>query len=259
MPPTAPDKPATTADKVSSFLVLLATGGMIAFNVLASTGLINGVLTSDVSDRYPTVITPAGWAFTIWLVIYLGLAAFSVYQVLPAKLDQFRPVRTLYIVSCVLNCLWLWLWHSFQIAGSAVVIVSLWAVLLLLNVRLHEHARPFFDALVGKGVFGLYLGWLTAASLINILVLMVSLDLGLSQTAWSILGAAMLLIAAAAAVAARFKLHNFTFPLAIAWAATGIGVAQSGHTLIVVASAIAVIVGLVMAVSFVMDRKSSLE
>jgi benzodiazapine receptor len=259
MPPTTGENTATTADKVISFLVLLATGGMIAFNVLASTGLINGVLTSDVSDRYPTVITPAGWAFTIWLVIYVGLAAFSIYQLLPAKLAQFRSVRTLYIVSCILNCLWLWLWHSFQIAGSAVVIVALWAVLLIVNVRLREHARPFFDALVGKGVFGLYLGWLTAASLINILVLMVSLDLGLSQTAWSILGTAMLLIAAAAAVAARFRLHNFTFPLAIAWAATGIGVAQSGHTLIVVASAIAVIVGLVMSVSFVMDRKSSLE
>jgi len=132
-------------------------------------------------------------------------------------------------------------------------------VLVRLNAQLRECAAPFLDALLGKGVFGLYLGWVTAASLINALVLLVSLDVGLSPWAWSILGSLLVLTAAATGILARFRLRNFTFPLAIAWAATGIGVAQSGHTLIVVASAIAVIVGLVMAVSFVMDRKSSLE
>jgi hypothetical protein len=140
-----------------------------------------------------------------------------------------------------------------------VVIIGLWTVLLILNARFRDLARPFLDALLGKGVFGLYFGWITAASLINILVLLVSLDVELAPTAWSVLGAVMLLIAAAAAVLSRFRLRNFTFPLAIAWAATGIGVAQSGQTLIVVASAVALILGLVMAVSFVMDRKSTLE
>jgi translocator protein len=249
MPSDSVEPTATTADKVSSFLVLLATAGMIGFNALASTGLINGVLTSDVSTRFPTVITPAGWAFSIWLVIYAGLSGFTVYQLLPAKLVEFRPVRTLYIVSCVLNCLWLWLWHSFQIAGSVVVIIGLWAVLLMLNSRLHGGAVPFLDGLLGKGVFGLYLGWVTAASLVNILVLLVSMEVNLLPAAWSVVGVIMILLAASAAVLARFKLRNFTFPLAIAWAAAGI----------VVASAAALVVGLVLAVSFVMDRKSTLE
>lgn len=246
----------TSADKISSFLVLAATGGMIAFNILASTGFVNGVLTSDVSNRYPTVITPAGWAFTIWLVIYVGSAGFSVYQLLPAKLAQFRNVRTLYLASCVLNCLWLWLWHSYQIAGSVVVMVGLWTVLMMIVVRFRE-AGTFADALFGKGVFGLYFGWITAAAFINILVLLVALDVSMSPTLWNAIGTLALLIAAAMAVFARFRLRNYLAPLAIAWAATGIGVGQSGNTLIVIASAICLIAGLIMAISFVMDQKSS--
>ena len=27
--------------------------------------------TGDVSDKYPTDITPAGWTFTIWIVIFI--------------------------------------------------------------------------------------------------------------------------------------------------------------------------------------------
>jgi hypothetical protein len=248
----------TPADKVRSFLVLVATAGMFGFNVLASTGYLNGVLTSDVSGRYPTVVTPAGFAFTIWIAIYAGLAGFSIYQLLPAKQAQFRSVRTLHLLSCALNCIWLWLWHSYQIAGSVVAIVGLWTVLLMINVRLRE-AGNFPDALFGKGVFGLYFGWVTAAALVNIVILMVAMEFAFPVAVWNVIGIVTLLSAAAAAVIVRLRLRNYLFPLAIAWAATGIGVSQSGNTAIGVASAVCLIVGLVMAVSFVMDRKSTFE
>lgn len=248
----------TTADTISSFLVLVATGGMIGFNILATTGYVNGVLTVDVSERYPTVVTPANWAFTIWVPIYAGLAGFAIYQLLPAKLAHYRSVRTLYLVSCALNCLWLWLWYNLQIAGTVVVILCLWAVLLLLAVRFRE-ASSFSDALFGKGVFGLYFGWVTTAALANIAVLLVAQGFAIPAAAFNAIGAVMLLIAAAAAVFARFRLRNFLFPLAVAWAAAGIGVAQSGNTIIVVASALCLVVGLVMAISFVMDRKGTFE
>lgn len=248
----------TTADTISSFLVLVATGGMIGFNILATTGYVNGVLTVDVSERYPTVVTPANWAFTIWIPIYAGLAGFAIYQLLPAKLAQYRSVRTLYLISCALNCLWLWLWYNFQIAGTVVVILCLWAVLLLLAARFRE-ASSFPDALFGKGVFGLYFGWITTVVLANISVLLVAQGFTIPANAFNAIGAVMLLVAAAAAVFARFRLRNFLFPLAVAWAAAGIGVAQSGNTIIVVASALCLVVGLVMAISFVMDRKGTFE
>ena len=59
-------------DRIRSFLVLAATLGVIGFNALASMGYVNGVTPGEISDNYPTSITPAGYAFSIWSLIYLG-------------------------------------------------------------------------------------------------------------------------------------------------------------------------------------------
>lgn len=48
---------------------------MIAINALGASGLINGMSQKDVTDRFPTLITPAPVAFSIGSVIYLLLAA----------------------------------------------------------------------------------------------------------------------------------------------------------------------------------------
>ena len=246
----------TSSDKRRAVLVFVATLATIAFNGLASTGKINGVMADEVSNRYPTVITPAGFTFSIWAAIYLGLLGFSIYQMLPSKSETFRPIRTLYIASCALNCAWIWFWHQYQIGVSVVVIVALLVTLFLINLRFRR-AETFADSLFGKGVFGLYFGWVTAATLVNILIFLIFAGVEMSLTAWRITGIAALIVAAVCAVVVRLKLSNYLYPLAIAWAATGIGVKQSGNTSIVVASAFCVIVGLVMAVSFVMDQKSS--
>lgn len=248
----------TTAasDKLRSVLVLVATIATIVWNGLASIGYINGVMTDEVSNRYPTVITPAGFTFSIWGLIYLGLLGFSIFQMLPSKIDEFRPIRTLYIASCLLNCAWIWFWHQYMIGASVMIIVGLLAMLFLVNVKLRQPQR-FTDALFGKGVFGLYFGWVTAATLVNFIIFLISSGVEMSVTVWRIVGIAALVITAACAVVVRVKLRNYLYPLAIAWAATGIGVKQSGNTAIVVGAALCVIVGLIMAVSFVMDQKST--
>src|SRR3954467_6455619 len=112
-------------DLLRSILVMLATLATVAFNVLAASGYINNVTPAEISARYPTVLTPAGYAFSIWSLIYLGLLAFSVYQALPANTVRYRPVRSLYILSCLLNCIWIYFWHREQIAVCLLVILLL--------------------------------------------------------------------------------------------------------------------------------------
>lgn len=239
-----------------SILVLVATISTIAFNGLAATGRVNGVSPEVISDRYPTIITPAGWAFTIWSVIYLGMLAFSIYQLLPANLRRFRGVRSVYIVSCLLNCSWIYFWHREQIGICVILIAALLGGLIYMLILLRRPGQergPLFT----KTVFGIYAGWVTAATLVNVAVFLKYLNIGLSSSVWNMIGIFFLILAAGAAVVVRFKLQNYLYPLAIAWAATAIGVKQSGNTAIVVASAICVIVGLVMSVSFVMDQKST--
>jgi hypothetical protein len=44
-----------------------------------------GLSTRETADTYTSPITPAGWAFSIWLVIYVGCLALAIYQLLPSQ------------------------------------------------------------------------------------------------------------------------------------------------------------------------------
>ena len=53
---------------------------MVVVNALANILPINGIGTGAVSDSYPNLFAPAGITFAIWGVIYLLLAAYTVFQ-----------------------------------------------------------------------------------------------------------------------------------------------------------------------------------
>lgn len=243
-------------DRMRSILVVVATIATIAFNFLAGTGRLNGVMTNEVSDKYPTILTPAGYAFSIWGLIYFGLIAFTIYQLLPSKLVRLRSVRTLYIASCVLNCAWLYAWHSYAIGLCVILIFALLATLALINIEL-KNADSARDALFTKAPFGIYFGWVTAASIVNFVIYLRSIDVQMTASAWNILGCIFIAAALIAAVIVRVKIRNFLYPLAVAWAATGIAIEQQGNTAIILACAICVIFCLVLSISFVMDLKST--
>lgn len=245
----------STVDRIRAFLVLAATLGTIAFNWIASAGYVGGVTPAEVSDRYPTVITPAGYAFTIWTLIYLGLLAFSIYQALPPNIGRFLQVRSLYIFSCALNCAWIFFWHSDQIAICLAIISVLLVVLILINFKTRETASAV-ESLLVNGPFGLYLGWVACASLVNLAVFLVYAKIDLGNSAF-VFGATVLLLAAAFAVLVRIRLTNYFVPAAVAWALTAIAVKQSGKTLIVAAAAVGVVACLIAAFSFVLNLKSS--
>lgn len=244
------------SDRFRAILVPIATIGVIAFNWLAATGRINNVETGAVSDMYPTPITPAGYAFSIWSLIYLGMIAFSIYQLLPANVARFRNIRSFYILSCALNCGWIYMWHNDEIAICLVLIFLLAVSLLLINLYLIRTEGPGEYWLV-KAPFGLYFGWVTAATLVNFAILLVHLKVQISDSAFTWIGVALILLAAALGVIVRVRLVNYLYPLAIAWALAAIGVKQSGNTLIVAAAAVGTVACLIAALSFVTSLPSS--
>lgn len=239
-------------ERFRSYLVPLATLGTIVFNWLAAMGRIGGVTPSEISDRYPTPITPAGYAFSIWSVIYIGMIAFSIYQLLPANAERFRRIRSLYILTCALNCGWIYMWHSDQIAICLVLIFLLAACLFLINLDLKQTNGPQ-EYWLAKAPFSIYFGWVTAATLVNFAILLVHLEMSVSTG----LGIGLILLAATLGVIIRIKLVNYLYPIAIAWALTAIGVKQSGQTLIVVAAAVGTVACLIAALSFVVGLPST--
>ena len=99
--------------KLRQVLNILAFILVVAVNGLANSLPINNQTTGEISDNYPVMFTPAGYVFSIWGLIYLGLLGFVIYQALPGQRDNPRLERVGYwfVWSCVFNSIWIFLWH----------------------------------------------------------------------------------------------------------------------------------------------------
>ncbi len=218
--------------------------GVLGERVEESSG---GALAADA-----TLLAPLGPAFSIWSVIYLGLAAYTVVQWLPSRTSdpRFRATGGLAAISMVLNAAWLlvtqqgWLW------ASVVVILALVITLGLLVQRLAP-ANNTLDHLVVDGTFGLYLGWVAVATCANITATLVESGVDLGRTANQIV--AVLVIAVAVGVIAvvlRQTGRRLAVALAAAWGLAWIAVGrltdQPNSTIVGVAAAIAAAVVLLL-------------
>ena len=118
-----------------------------------------------------THIAPDGPAFSIWSVIYTGLALFVILQWLPRFAAQSRQRAVGYLVaaSMVLNAAWIFATQGDLLWLSVLVILVLLAVLCRTLVLLHrERAENAFELVAVDGTLGLYLGWVTVATAANI-------------------------------------------------------------------------------------------
>ena len=156
-----------TVAEVACVLGTLVGVGVLGTEVSAVSG---GALSAD-----STLVAPAGPAFSIWSVIYAGLAAYTVYQWLPGQATSERQRRTgwLAAASMVLNAAWLLVVQQGWIWGSVVVIGALLATLVEIGRRLtatrpEGGATRVADAVVVDGTFGLYLGWVAVATGANV-------------------------------------------------------------------------------------------
>jgi hypothetical protein len=245
-------------DRIQQALVVAGTVATLIFNWLASTGILGGISTGAVSDKYTTLITPAGMAFSIWGLIYLGLTAFTVVQSKVANREILRSIRPLYLGTCVANSLWLYLWSLQMMVACLIVIVLLLAMLAAINIRLQRVGSKELYWLVAAP-FGIYFGWVTAATILNATIALVSMDITFGQANDSMIGALLLVVAGIIAVAIRFSMKNYFFPLSIAWAGLHIGIANSANLAVTVGATVAIVLSLVSAGLFVIDMKGSAD
>ncbi len=175
---------------------------------------------------------------------------------MPSNAERFRSIRSVYILTCAANCAWLYFWHNQAILISVGVIFLLLGTLAVININLRK-TKSLAEFWFAKFPFGLYFGWVTAASILNATIALLYLKVQVSDSLAVILGAALLLIATALGVIIRFKLNNPFYPLAIAWALTAIAVKQSGQTLIVASAAVGVITLLIAALSFLVNMNKT--
>jgi hypothetical protein len=230
--------------QVSNGVALIIT---LIINYLSNTGIFNGNTMATVSARYQNYFTPAGYAFSIWGLIYLGLLAFVIYQgrSLFKKVEDNWPVQEIgwwFIVSCAANSLWVFAW-LYDYTGLSVIIMI---VLLLSLIKIIFNTRMELDDLPLKKIafvwwpFCLYSGWITVAIVADIAAWLTKIHwngFGLSGVAWAII---MIIVAGIINLIVTWNRNMREYALVGAWALVAIAVANWESATSIVVAAIVV-------------------
>lgn len=218
-------------DYFRQFAVIVVTLATIVINGLATGLPLNGQSTGEISDRFPSLFTPAGYVFSIWGVIYLGLLAYMVFQALPAQRTnpRLRAVGWPYVVSGLANSVWIFLWHYNQFALSLIVMLVLLVSLIIIYQRLNpwRSSVSLAERWTTHIPFSIYLGWITVATVANAATVL--LDIGWDGWLLPPIGWALAMISIAMLIGLFFAMtkRDVAYVAVLVWAFIGIAVMQS--------------------------------
>ena len=235
-------------DTLRQVLVVLAVIAVIAVNFIAVSLPLNGLDTGEISDRFDIYFVPAGYVFSIWSLIYLGLIAYGIFQALPGQKEnpRLRSIGYLFVFSCLANIVWLFLWHyevfNFTLVAMLAILLSLIAIYLRLDVgRVQVSTGEKWCVHIP---FSIYLGWITVATIANATQLLFYLGWsgwGISPEAW-----AVIMLAAGVVISAAMSLRraDIAYSLVLVWAYVGIAIEHANTA--VVANAAWITTGLIL-------------
>ena len=230
-------------DKVRQIAVILSILLMIVVNVLANALPLNGQNTGAISDRFDVYFTPAGYVFSIWGLIYIGLIAYAIYQALPAQREnpRLRRIGWWVVLGSLANTAWIFLWHYevFPLTIMAMLALLLTLIITYMTLGVNRVKVSTGERLAVHVPFSIYLGWITVATVANAAALLDYLKWnawGISEGLWMwIILAAVVVIAGAM----NFIRRDIAYTLVILWAVAGIALKHASVTGVAVAAWVA--------------------
>lgn len=211
------------------------------------------------TDRGEHLIVPAGYTFIIWSLIYAGSIAYAVYQALPSRRENIllRSVGYFTAGAFLSTTLWLVMARFGSVWLTVVCMIGLLISLSGAFIRLNRHEallstseRYFVLAPVS-----IFTGWVTIAVFANTASALKESgwsDVGLSEESWTIL-----MLAAAGLVGSSVTLWsrgNVCYSLTLIWAVVGIAVANFSRDQSRTVAAVALGVGMLIAVVLLLNR-----
>lgn len=224
-------------------LVISALSMTLIVNALANILPINGITTGERSDAYPTLFTPAGYVFSIWGLIYLGLIAYAIFQALPAQKENGRlqALAPWFILNATANTVWVFTWH-YDLIGLSMLLISIVLVSLIFAYRALRTAEAGVtraEIWTTRLPFSIYLGWLTVATVANASVWLYQLGwagFGISSGIWTVL---MIVVASLLGLAFLFFVKDFAYTFVLIWAFVGIAVKHWDVQLVAISAVVA--------------------
>ena len=198
---------------------------------LANTGVF-GPTNGAISDRYPTLIVAAGYAFAIWGPIFLLDVMSGTWQLLDRAPDErLRRIRPWTAMGFLLTSAWMivfslqWFWLALAIiwASLACMLFAAWQV----SHTAHHSRSRWWQWLP----LSLHAGWVSLAVLLNVAQVVVAFRLfsTVNMLPWTLV---LFALAAILLLTMTVRLRgNPWYALAAVWGLVGVFAKQQASTL----------------------------
>ena len=222
----------STGQLIRQWLTVVAVLMAIALNGLSNIFPPAGQNTGEVSNTVlgGVLITPAGYAFAIWGLIYIALIAYSIYQALPAQRNSRALQRVSWSVigACVFQMIWIYFFLTYRFWISVFFMLGILLCLAFgyITTRSVKPTRKVRWLL--QAPISLYFGWITIATVLNVAGAIYAMDIppaeisgfsGVIAASTGGLVATMVMICVSAGIAAivAWRYRDATYPAVAVW------------------------------------------
>ncbi|MGZ6366913.1 MAG: tryptophan-rich sensory protein, partial [Ktedonobacteraceae bacterium] len=187
------------------------------------------------------------------------LIAFAIYQALPAQRTnpRLRRIGYWYLLSCVANIAWLFLWVNEQITLSLVAMIVLLLSLITLYLRADMNRTNLtrVERWCVNIPFGIYMGWITVATIVNVTVVLFNLGwdgLGISPEIWTTI---LLVVGTVIALSVGITRVDIAYIATVVWAYSAILVKNIPTPMIAITASIMIAILLLGIILIALRRK----
>lgn len=179
----------------------------------------------EFASQGDSTLRASGYAFSIWGLIYLGLAAYAVFQFRARGTALIRALGWPSVVSIGGCALWI-VASMLNLRAASVAIILVSAAAAIGPLLRRPQPAGMGERLLVLWPNAALAGWLTIASALNIITVLTAEGLIARPDAWAI-GGVMAVLTAGILVALRTRLGIYLLP--IAWGLGAVYVAEKTH------------------------------
>lgn len=132
---------------------------------------------AEITESMNGVLDPAGWAFSIWGLIYTLLGLFMAYVVVPEIVMGFRNdwvifyyILPIWLVNMLANTIWLPVFQTYTGEGfifGFILLVTIWITNFAMMFFADHATFNWLEVLCVRLGLSIYTGWTTGATVLN--------------------------------------------------------------------------------------------
>lgn len=229
---------------VTLVAIILAFVVNVASNIFPFNGLTIGEISNTLFKE--VLIIPANYAFIIWGLIYLGLFAFAIYQVLPSQKNDpdLRKIGYFLVIASIAQSIWVYLFsfRFFILSVVAMLLILLPLIATYLYLGIGKTPVSRLKKWCVHYPIGVYLGWISVATVVNIASALYFQNWngwGISAEIWTVI---MALVASIISAVITLQNRDITYTGVTIWAMIAIAVKNWDNHIIKIVTLLCAIV-----------------